>query len=446
MRAPLLLVSAAMAALAACSGEPTSAAGGVSVYAAPPGPPWNGSATAVTVGERANCLLATDGTPWCWGNTRGFGLRMDIGLRGVPQNVNIDQVVDSICLAGNPVGQLPEWPCNVVHPVRLSTKTFASLRESPYDSPLCGLDAAGDAFCWDQGPHIMLQADSTVNTLQYCGGNLCLYAPQRLRAPQPLRSYSSGVQAPCAVAVAGPVFCAGDNRYNLLGNISTNFRTDTLYPVLGAPASSALAVSPDGNFACALATTGKVHCWGSNLYGQVGSNSNTLQITAPTQVTSTLNFTAIAATLWSVCALAAGGQAYCWGDSRGGQVGWGGLGTSKTPYPVTGGRAFTAITGGTTHFCTLDGAGAAWCWGDNYFGQLGIDRVPSASCGGSLCSSVPVAVQGGHTFRQISAGTAQTCGVTTGNEVWCWGQTAYGRMGPVPLSPDFNATPVKITP
>jgi alpha-tubulin suppressor-like RCC1 family protein len=442
----LVIVPATLAVLSACSGGPTDAVGGVSVFAAPPGPPWNGSATAVTVGERANCLLATDGTPWCWGNTRGFGLRIDIGLRGVPQSQNSDVVIDSICIAHKPVDSLPGWPCNVFHPVRLSTRTFASLRESPWDSPLCGLDPAGGAFCWDAGAGFITQPDSTVNGQEYCGASLCLLAPQRVRTGQPLRYYSSGFQAPCAVTVAGAVLCASDNRNNLFGNLSTNFRSDTLYPVLGAPASTALAVAMDGNFACAIATTGKVHCWGSNLYGQVGINSNTLQITTPTQVVSAFSFTAIAATLWSVCALASGGQAYCWGDSRGGQVGWGGLGTSKTPYPVTGGRAFTAITGGVTHFCALDGGGAAWCWGDNYYGQLGIDRVISATCGGALCSSVPVAVQGGHIFRQISAGGVHTCGVTTANEVFCWGNAAYGRLGQVLLSQDFNATPVKITP
>ena len=52
----------------------------VTVYDAPPGPAWNG-------------------TVWCWGNTRGIGLQIDIGLRNVPGWQNADVVIDSICFA-----------------------------------------------------------------------------------------------------------------------------------------------------------------------------------------------------------------------------------------------------------------------------------------------------------------------------------------------------------
>lgn len=448
MRAPVALIVTVLGlALAACKGEPTSpAAGGVSVLPNPPGPPWPGTASAVTVGERANCLLATDGTPWCWGNTRGVGLRIDIGLRVDPRG-NPEPALDSICLANTPIGQLPGWPCNVFHPVRTSTKTFTMFREAPDDAPPCGVDPSGGAYCWDQGPQYDLNPDSTsAGGLAYCGGTLCLYSPQRVHTSQVLRYYSADLQAPCAVAVSGTVLCAGDNRYNLLGSVTTNFRTDTLIPVLGAPASTAVAVAPDGNFACALATTGKVWCWGDNTYGQAGTNSVANRVTTPTPVASSLNFTSIAASLWTACALATSGQAYCWGDSRAGQVGWGGLGISRTPYPVSGGRTFTAIAASQIHFCALDAGGAAWCWGDNYYGQLGVDRTDCDAFLATPCASVPVQVQGGHTFRQISAGTGQTCGVTTSSEVYCWGWAVYGRLGPVPLTTEFIATPVKITP
>ena len=42
-----------------------------------------------------------------------------------------------------------------------------------------------------------------------------------------------------------------------------------------------------------------------------------------------------------------------------------------------------------------------------------------------------------------------TGGVTTANEVYCWGSTKYGRLGPAALGTDFSmvsTTPVKITP
>ena len=41
------------------------------------------------------------------------------------------------------------------------------------------------------------------------------------------------------------------------------------------------------------------------------------------------------------------------------------------------------------------------CWGDNSYGQ----------------GSPPAGIR----FVQISAGASYTCGVSTSNEVWCWG-------------------------
>lgn len=450
-RAVIALLGAALAA--ACQAESTGpgGGGGVSIYPNPPGPAWSGTAASVTVGERANCLLQADGTVWCWGNTRGLGLQVDIGLRGVPQWENASGVIDSICFAHrSSLDSIPGWPCNVFHPVRMSTQAFASVRLSPQDAPPCGLNAAGTAYCWSAGPHFDVPADSITNAglVSWCGSTLCQYSPQRVHGAQPLRQYLGDLQAPCAVTVSGVVLCSGSNRYNLLGNQSTNLSTDTLVPVLGAPASTAIAVAPGGAFACALATTGKAWCWGENPYGQVGINVFGGQIASPTQVTSNQNFTAIAAGLNTACALNSAGAAYCWGDGRAGQLGWNSTGWSLVPYPVNGSHTFTAITAGTGHFCGLAAGGAVWCWGDNYLGQLGVAVVPGATCGGQLCSAVPVQVQGGHTFQQISAGVGMTCGVTTASEVYCWGWNIYGRLGPAAVA-EYDTphpAPIKITP
>ena len=120
-------------ALTACAHDSATAPGGsgnplAGYLKQPPGPAWSGTATAVTVGERANCLLAPDGTPWCWGNMFGAGLRLDNGIRSTDPSRTAEWLADSICLANTAAGQLPGWPCNVFHPVRLGTKTFVTLR------------------------------------------------------------------------------------------------------------------------------------------------------------------------------------------------------------------------------------------------------------------------------------------------------------------------------
>jgi hypothetical protein len=442
----------ACAVLACAKSDATGPGGGtrVTVFDAPPGPAWNGTASAVTVGTRANCLLSTDNTVWCWGNTRGGDLRIDIGLRNVPQWQNIDGVIDSICYAKRtggveyPVG----WPCNVFKPVRLSTRTFSSITLGMREEPLCGIDAGGTPYCWDQEPMTSTTPDSVTNggSLEWCGRTLCLFAPQPMRTSQKLARFAPNSTL-CALSTSGTVLCRGTNYKSLMGNRGISFFSDTLVPVLGAPPASAITASPDGYFGCAIATaTLRVWCWGESLYGAVGNGTFSETVSTPTLTSSTLGFKALVSTLGGNCGLTTAGLAYCWGDGRVGQIGWGGYGWSTTPVAVSGNRAYTQITAGPGHVCALDAGGAAWCWGDNYYGQLGAGRPACTNGPSTSCSTVPVAVQGGLTFRQIAAGIAHTCGVTTGNELYCWGWTNYGRLGLQPLVTEWIATPTRITP
>jgi len=447
MRASSMLLF--VAALAACAGDSSTGPGGTNplagYHATPPGPTWPGTAVAVTVSTYDTCLLMADGTPWCWGNTASVAWRIDDGIRSWDPSKTAGWYRDSICLANTTVGQVPGWPCNVFHPIRLGTKVLASVALPVNDGAPCGVDAAGAAYCWDQGPHLNINADSMTNGVAWCGQTLCLYAPQAVRGGQPIRD----ILLPCTLSTAGVPLCLGFNSFNLMGNRPINFHSDTLVAVIGAPASTALAVSPSGNFACSIATANsKAYCWGWNetSWG-VGVDSTGNQIATPKPVASTLTFKSIATALWTACAIATAGPAYCWGDGRGGVLGWGGNGFSFAPVAVAGGHTFTSIIAGPAHFCALDGGGAAWCWGNNNSGELGVSRAPCD--GATFCSSSPVQVSGGHTFTQLSAGPAQTCGVTTAHEVYCWGSTKYGRLGPAALGTDFSmvsTTPVKITP
>lgn len=449
----LLPAALALGVLLSCAkGDATGPGAGprVTVYDAPPGPAWNGTASVVTVGDRASCLLNTDNTVWCWGNNRGINLRVDAGLRNVPQWQNAETVIDSICFAKRtgPPGSILGWPCNIFKPVRLSPRAFAKLTLPMRDEPLCAIDAAGAPFCWDQGPSVVTTPDSTsAGGLEWCGTTFCLSLPQPMRTAQRLASFAPNTTL-CALSSTGTVLCRGRNSKALMGNRGINFVTDTFVPVLGAPAATAIAASPDGYFACAVATTQKVWCWGESLYGAVGNGSFSETVPSPVQVTSTQNFRSLVATLGAVCGLTTAGAAWCWGDGRSGQIGWNGYGWSTTPYAVSGGRVFTQLAAGPGHICGLDTGGAAWCWGDNSYGQLGALR-PSTPCTGGPaipCSPVPVAVIGGHQFRQLAAGIAHTCGVTTTNEVWCWGWTAYGRIGQAMTLGEFVETPTRVMP
>jgi alpha-tubulin suppressor-like RCC1 family protein len=88
--------------------------------------------------------------------------------------------------------------------------------------------------------------------------------------------------------------------------------------------------------------------------------------------------------------------------------------------------AFRQITPGRIHTCGVTTDDLVYCWGDNQYGQLGD--------GTTIDHITPAAVARGLFFRQIDAGFTHTCGATT-DLAYCWGKKFGGRsLRPVPLS------------
>ena len=120
------------------------------------------------------------------------------------------------------------------------------------------------------------------------------------------------------------------------------------------------------------------------------------------------------------CAVATDNRAYCWGWNVFGQIGDGTTSYERpTPTLVRGGLSFRQISAGTNHTCGVTTANRAYCWGLG--GQLGD--------GTNMSRLRPVQVAGGLSFRQVTAGAQHTCGVTTDDRVYCWGDNVFGQLG-----------------
>jgi alpha-tubulin suppressor-like RCC1 family protein len=87
---------------------------------------------------------------------------------------------------------------------------------------------------------------------------------------------------------------------------------------------------------------------------------------------------------------------------------------------MPGGVTFRQINAGINHTCAVAATGQAYCWGNNG-GKFGN--------GGTANSTTPVTAATGVTLDRITAGEAMSCGVTAANIVYCWGNNNYGQLG-----------------
>jgi alpha-tubulin suppressor-like RCC1 family protein len=123
------------------------------------------------------------------------------------------------------------------------------------------------------------------------------------------------------------------------------------------------------------------------------------------------------------CRLSAAGGVLCWGDNGFGQLGDGTSTNRATPTNVVGLSAgVVALSAGGYQTCAVTNGGAVKCWGYNDQGQLGDGTTTS--------SPTPVDVVGlGAGVRSVAVGYAHTCVVTTGGAVKCWGANESGQLG-----------------
>ena len=284
----------------------------------------------------------------------------------------------------------------------------------------------------------------------------------------------------CALTSGGGVKCWGDNLFGQLGTGTTN---GSFTPVdVSGLSSGVTAIDANGAHPCALIAGGGVKCWGDNSSGQLGNGTATGPDTCPgvgpaTPCSTTPvdvsglsgGVTAIATGGSHTCALMADGGVKCWGDNSFGQLGNGTttgpetcpgftvpVACSTTPVDVSGlGSGVTAIAAGGSHTCALTTGGGVKCWGFNDLGQLGNgtttgpDQCPQFVT--PSCNATPVEVTGlSSGVTAIAAGGSNTCALTIGGGVKCWGQTAFGQFGNgTTTGPDCfggcSATPVEIS-
>ncbi len=132
--------------------------------------------------------------------------------------------------------------------------------------------AGGIGYCWGASYSV---------AIGYQPDNLDRALPEPVVAPEPLVQIATtrvtfttlgAVVQPqrwCAVAASGSVYCWGYNAGGQAGDGTKNHAFEAVR-VQGLPAPAA-QVKTMLQSTCALLTNGKVYCWGTNYYGQLGN-------------------------------------------------------------------------------------------------------------------------------------------------------------------------------
>ena len=248
-------------------------------------------------------------------------------------------------------------------------------------------------------------------------------------APLAFAQVSAGESHTCGVTSDNRMYCWGG------GGLGDGTTTRRLKPVPIGGALRFRQVSAGISYTCGVTTTYKAYCWGRNDDGTLGDGTRTIRLT-PVAVAGGRLFRLVEAGVSHTCGVSyPDNKAYCWGYGGEGALGQGagavsGASTSSLiPIAVAGGRSWRQVSPGgglSPHTCGVTTSNEPFCWGDNEFGKLG---TGDDSVARPARTSTPLRVYGGRYFRQVDAGEFFSCGVTTGYKVFCWGNGRKGQLG-----------------
>ncbi|MCW1969636.1 MAG: RCC1 repeat-containing protein [Anaerolineae bacterium] len=197
-------------------------------------------------------------------------------------------------------------------PIEVDKSTAKLISLSAGSDHTCVVTEDGIAKCWGRNHAGQLgdgtQKDrDTLQEVQGLGSNVTQIA--------------SGGEHTCALMRDGTVMCWGNNAYGQLGDGSTDMRT-TPRLVAGLP-SAASAISAGKHHTCAILSAGELRCWGANISGQLGIGHAQNTSTPSAVIGLAKNVVAVTAGSNHTCAIATAGRVLCWGENVSGQLGVG---------------------------------------------------------------------------------------------------------------------------
>lgn len=286
----------------------------------------------ISAGGRHSCAVERGGSVWCWGKNKTGQLGdTTLGDKDTPVKVKGIQNAASVHTG--------------------SEHTCVLLKD-------------GSVECWGWNLFGQLGDGSEGNMSK---------EPVRVAGLQKVKNLAAGGFHNCAVTNEGKVLCWGKNDMGQLGLGDERHRR---VPELVKNLDGVKAISAGGAHTCVVLEEGHASCWGRNASGQVGAGDKENIHAESKRVLKVKNFESIAAGGDYLggfsCAVDKDKRLWCWGNNLYGQVG----GNSERNYRkfvrVSGVGQVSNVVAGGMHTCVLSVDGVARCWGRNNDGQLGV--------------------------------------------------------------------------
>lgn len=244
----------------------------------------------LSAGGSNACGITTDGKGYCWGNQ----------FRG---------------MSGN--GQLSGT-------TTIPTAIGSNLQfESIYaGSTSCALTGDGDAYCWGVNDFGVGGDGGTPRA------GLDISTPSLVTGGRAFVSLALGLGHVCGLDIAGDAYCWGHNAAGQLGDNSSTSRST---PTLVSGGLKWRQLTAGGAHVCGIATDTGLYCWGSNADGQFGNGEKGQGAAAPLLIEKPTRFSKIAAGYSGTCGTLSSGEGFCWGRGDRGQLGSGANISSSIP-------------------------------------------------------------------------------------------------------------------
>jgi len=251
------------------------------------------------------------------------------------------------------------------------------------------------------------------------------------------KQITAGNHHACALLKNGKAFCWGDNTFGQIGNdTGDDTRVSMVMENEKAPKAfeGIQSIIAGGNSTCLIAKEDQsLFCFGEKYGSKNKINWIPEKIDISGRIETLTEIKQVSLGDGFGCALSRS-QVYCWGKNDHKQLGhsYHEIGTTKASpvevhYPKKSPLSkIESIAAGDKHACALHREeGTVFCWGDNSFGQLGTNSshgLPEQVAVSSSNFSVK-------RVKTIAAGRERNCIISSKDELFCWGNGAFGILG-----------------